>query len=62
VFYYEIKGLREEACNIDKNTFDESIKVLDNLEKSKAKDTSLIIQLFKENLILWNNEINEEEN
>ena len=61
VFYYEIKGLREEACNIAKNAFDESMKVLDDLEKSKAKDTLLIIQLLKENLILWSNEMNEEE-
>jgi hypothetical protein len=37
------------------------MKVLDDLEKSKAKDTLLIIQLLKENLILWNNEMNEEE-
>ena len=61
VFYYEIKGLKEEACNIAKNAFDESMKVLDDLEKSKAKDTLLIIQLLKENLILWSNEMNEEE-
>ena len=35
------------------------------LEKSKPKDTILIIQLLKENLILWSNEMNdndEEEN
>ena len=61
VFYYEIKGLKEEACNIAKNAFDESMKVLDDLEKSKAKDTLLIIQLLKENLILWKNEMNGEE-
>ena len=61
VFYYEIKGLKEQACTIAKNAFDESMKVLDDLEKSKAKDTLLIIQLLKENLILWSNEMNEEE-
>jgi 14-3-3 protein epsilon len=61
VFYYEIKGLREEACAIAKSAFEESIKILDDLEKSKSKDTILIIQLLKENLILWNNEINDEE-
>ena len=61
VFFYEIKGLKEEACNIAKNAFDESLKVLDDLEKSKPKDTILIIQLLKENLILWSNEMNEEE-
>ena len=61
MFFYEIKGLREEACSIAKNAFDESMKVLDDLEKTKAKDTLLIIQLLKENLILWSNEMNEEE-
>ena len=52
VFFYEIKGLKEEACKIAKNAFDEAMKVLDILEKSKPKDTILIIQLLKENLIL----------
>ena len=61
VFYYEIKGLKEEACNIAKNAFDEAMKSLDDLEKSRAKDTLLIIQLLKENLILWTNEMNGEE-
>ena len=61
VFFYEIKGLKEEACIIAKNAFDESLKVLDDLEKSKPKDTILIIQLLKENFILWSNEMNEEE-
>jgi 14-3-3 protein epsilon len=61
VFYYEIKGMREEACTIAKHAFEESIKILDDLEKNKAKDTILIIQLLKENLILWNNEMNEDE-
>ena len=61
VFFYEIKGLKEEACKIAKNAFDESMKVLDDLEKSKPKDTILIIQLLKENLILWSNEMNDDE-
>ncbi len=61
VFYYEIRMLKEEACMIAKNAFEEAIKILDDLEKSKAKDTILIIQLLKENLILWNNEMNEDE-
>lgn len=61
VFFYEIKNKREEACNIAKNSFEEAIKILDDLERNKAKDTILIIQLLKENLILWNNEMNEEE-
>ena len=61
VFYYEIKLLKEEACQIAKNSFEEAIKIVDDLERNKAKDTLLIIQLLKENLILWNNDNNEEE-
>jgi len=61
VFYYEIKKLKDEAINIAKNAFDESMKILDDLEISKAKDTLLIIQLLKENLISWCTEMNEEE-
>lgn len=61
VFYFEIKNMKEEACHIAKNAFEEAIKILDDLEKNKAKDTILIIQLLKENLILWNNELNEDE-
>jgi 14-3-3 protein epsilon len=61
VFYYEIRNQKEEACNIAKSAFEDSMKILDDLERIKAKDTILIIQLLKENLILWNNEINDEE-
>jgi 14-3-3 protein epsilon len=61
VFYYEIKLLREEACQIAKNAFEEAIKIVDDLERNKAKDTLLIIQLLKENLILWNNDNNDDE-
>ena len=60
VFYYEIKKMKEEAINIAKNAFDESMKIIDNLEISKAKDTLLIIQMLKENLISWCTEINNE--
>ena len=61
VFYYEIRNLKDEACQIAKSAFEESMKILDDLERIKAKDTILIIQLLKENLILWNNEYNEAE-
>ena len=61
VFFYEIKGQKEEACKISKNAFKEAMKVFDILEKAKPKDSILIIQLLKENLILWNNEMNDDD-
>ena len=61
VFYYEIRNLKNEAYEIAVRAFEEAIKILDELERVKAKDTILIIQLIKENMILWNNEMAEAE-
>lgn len=60
VLLFEIKNLREEASSIAKSALDEGLKVLDDLEKNKQKDTILIIQLLMENLILWNSDEKEE--
>jgi 14-3-3 protein epsilon len=56
VLLFEIKDQREEATLIAKASLDEGLKVLDELEKNKQKDTILIIQLLMENLMLWNAE------
>jgi len=61
VFCYEVRNLKEDACLIAKNAFEEAVKVLDDLEKKKGKAEVLIIQLLKENLLLWTNELNDEE-
>ena len=61
IFLYEIKGDKKLAFDIAKKAFDESMKFVDDLEKPKCRDTLLIIQLLKENLIFWSSEMNEEE-
>lgn len=60
VFLYEIKEMSQEATLIAKNSLDEALKILDDLEKNMQKDTILIIQLLMENLMLWNADFNEE--
>ena len=62
LFYYEIKGEKKIGCDIAKKAFEDSMKCMDDLEKFKAKDALLLIQLLKENLIFWNSEMNENEN
>lgn len=59
VLLFEIKNLREEASAIAKSALDEGLKVLDDLEKNKQRDTIIIIQLLMENLILWNSDEKE---
>ena len=61
VFYYEVKGSKKEGCKIAKKAFEDSMKYLDELEKTKLKDVLLLIQLLKENLIFWSSEMSEEE-
>lgn len=53
VFYYEIQGEHQKACEIAKSAFDDAIKEMDNLSHSVFKDSSLIMQLLRDNLTLW---------
>ncbi|KAI3752863.1 hypothetical protein L2E82_24902 [Cichorium intybus] len=58
VFYYEIMNSPERACHLAKQAFDEAISELDSL--SSYKDSTLIMQLLRENLTLWTSDIPED--
>lgn len=53
VFHYEIKDQPDEACKLAKEAFDESIAELDKLQEESYKDSTLIMQLLRDNLTLW---------
>lgn len=53
VCYYEILKKPAEACNLAKTAFDEAIKDLDSLDEASYKDSTLIMQLLRDNLTLW---------
>ena len=53
VFYYEIMNEQDEACKLAKNAFDEAIQQVDTLNEASYKDTTLIMQLLRDNLMLW---------
>jgi len=53
VFYYEIMNEPEEACNLAKKAFDDAIAQLDQLNEDSYKDSTLIMQLLRDNLTLW---------
>lgn len=59
VLMYEVVLNKENAMNIAKGAYDEAMKIIDDLDRNKSKETILLIQLLKENLSLWNND-NEE--
>jgi len=63
VCYYEILKKPEKACDLAKKSFDAAIEKLDTLNDASYKDSTLIMQLLRDNLTLWtsNNEAEEEQ-
>ncbi|KAL1810104.1 hypothetical protein ACET3Z_027094 [Daucus carota] len=60
VFYYEILNSPDRACNLAKQAFDEAISELDTLGEESYKDSTLIMQLLRDNLTLWTSDIADE--
>jgi hypothetical protein len=53
VCHYEILGQKQKACDIAKSAFDQAIAKLDTLNEAEYKDSTLIMQLLRDNLTLW---------
>lgn len=61
VFYYEIFNSPDSACELAKKAFDEAIAELDTLSEDSYKDSTLIMQLLRDNLTLWKSDQDGEE-
>ncbi|KAJ2721517.1 14-3-3 protein [Coemansia sp. Benny D115] len=59
VFYYEILNSPDKACHLAKGAFDDAIAELDSLSEDSYKDSTLIMQLLRDNLTLWTSDIQE---
>ncbi|XP_076333527.1 14-3-3 protein epsilon-like isoform X1 [Tachypleus tridentatus] len=57
VFYYEILNSPDRACRLAKAAFDEAIAELDTLSEESYKDSTLIMQLLRDNLTLWTSDM-----
>jgi len=60
VFYYEILNTPDRACALAKQAFDDAIAELDTLSEESYKDSTLIMQLLRDNLTLWTSDQNDE--
>lgn len=60
VFYYEIKSDSKQACFLAKKAFDEAIAKLDDIHQDSYKDSTLIMQLLRDNLTLWTADIGDD--
>lgn len=45
------------ACHLAKQAFDEAIAELDSLNEKSYKDSTLIVQLLRDNLTLWTSDL-----
>lgn len=61
VFYYEIRDDHKQACELAKRAFDDAIAELDTLNEDSYKDSTLIMQLLRDNLTLWTSDDRQEE-
>eukprot|EP00210_Caulerpa_lentillifera_P008369 g7981.t1 len=59
VFYYEILNSPEVACHLAKQAFDDAIAELDTLGEESYKDSTLIMQLLRDNLTLWTSDMQD---
>jgi hypothetical protein len=62
VCYYEILKEPQKACDLAKKSFDAAIEKLDTLNDASYKDSTLIMQLLRDNLTLWTSEQNDGQN
>merc|ERR1712238_371750 len=53
VFQYEVLQNPEEACKMARTAFEDAIAELDNVQEDSYKDSTLIMQLLRDNLTLW---------
>ncbi|CAL0319306.1 unnamed protein product [Lupinus luteus] len=60
VFYYEILNQSDKACAMAKQAFEEAIAELDTLGEDSYKDSTLIMQLLRDNLTLWTSDLQDQ--
>ncbi|CAE7407757.1 unnamed protein product [Symbiodinium natans] len=53
VFKYEVRNQPNEACDMARRAFEDAIAELDNVAEDSYKDSTLIMQLLRDNLTLW---------
>jgi len=61
VYHYEILNQPDVACNLAENAFNDAIAELDTLSEESYKDSTLIMQLLRDNLTLWSSDQADDE-
>lgn len=60
VFFYDVQRDPYRACVIAKEAYDAAIAVLDELDEKEYHDAVVILQLLRDNVIIWIEELGDE--
>ena len=60
VFEYDIMDNKNDAYDMASKIYNDIMKILDDVEKKRASENLLLVQMIKENINNWSNEIEEE--
>lgn len=60
VFFYEILGEKVKAVLLAREAFDEAVAQVNTISEERYKDTTLIMQLLRDNLAVWTAELEED--
>ena len=61
VFYYEVMKDMNKACDLADESLQQALEKIDELDEDNFRDAKSIIELLKENLTLWREELNKDE-
>ena len=60
VFYYEIRDEKVKACEMAKKSFNDAINEMEEPDQDENyKDSTLILQLLKDNISLWTQDLGD---
>lgn len=62
VLYYEILNEPKAACELAQKAFDDALHDIESVDDNTYKDSTMIMQLLKDNLLLWGNDAQETSN
>ena len=60
VFEYDIMDNKNDAYDMALKIYNDIMKILDDVEKKRASENLLLVQMIKENINNWSNEIEED--
>lgn len=61
MFFYDIRNSPERACHVAKDAFDAALEDLDSLSEDNYRESVMILQLLKDNMTLWAEEMEARE-